>query len=77
MRNLFTTIKELDRNLTIFTRVVKELRDAAEPFTSGDIVDETEGTEPLMDRLESAIKKVDDFMPKDTFSLDFGDKKIS
>ncbi len=42
--------------------VIKELRDAAEPFISGNIVDETEGTEPLMERLEAAIKRVDSFM---------------
>lgn len=63
MQNLFATLEELEHDLTIFVEVVKELRDVAEPFTSGDVVDETEGTEPLMEKLEIAIKRVDDFMP--------------
>lgn len=63
MRNLLATVKEIKQDLAVFAKAVKELRDAAEPFTSGDIVDETEGTEPLMERLEAAIKRVDDFMP--------------
>jgi hypothetical protein len=36
-------------------RVLLELIDAASPFTSGDVVDQTGGTIPLMDRLEDAI----------------------
>ena len=36
---------------------LKELIEAAQPFTSGDTVDETDGTIPLMDRLEAAITK--------------------
>lgn len=48
--------------MATFAEAVKELRDAAEPFTSGDIVDETVGTEPLMERLEIAIRRIDDLM---------------
>ena len=32
-----------------------QLATAAEPFTSPDIVDETDGTIPLMDKLEEAL----------------------
>ena len=49
----------------LFVVAVKELRDASEPFTSGNIVDETEGTEPLMDRLKDAIEKIDNLMLKE------------
>ena len=62
MRNLLATVKDLEHDIIIFAEVVEELRDAAKPFTSGDIVDETTGTIPLMERLEVAIKRVDDFM---------------
>lgn len=37
-------------------QVFCELILAASPFTSGDTVTETEGTEPLMDRLEDALE---------------------
>ena len=37
--------------------ILQELIEAAEPFTSGDTVDETGGTIPLMERLEEAIKR--------------------
>jgi hypothetical protein len=53
---------KVERNLYNFTVAVKELRDASEPFTSGDTVDETGGTIPLMERLENAIKKIDGFV---------------
>ena len=36
--------------------ILRELIDAAKPFTSGDVVDETSGTIPLMERLEDAIE---------------------
>lgn len=39
---------------------LKELIDAARPFTSGDIVDELCATVPLMERLESAIKAAEE-----------------
>ena len=38
---------------------VRELIEAARPFTSGDIVDETSGTTHLMARLQSAIEEFD------------------
>lgn len=53
---------KVKRDLYNFTVAVKELRDASEPFTSGDTVDETGGTIPLMERLGSAIEKIDNFM---------------
>ena len=37
--------------------IMVELVQAAIPFLSGDTVDETCGTIPLMDRLEEAIKQ--------------------
>lgn len=36
-------------------KILRELIEAARPFTSGDTVDETSGTIPKMDRLEQAI----------------------
>ncbi len=39
---------------------IKELIEAAKPFLSGDVVDETSGTIPLMDRLENAIDAVEE-----------------
>ena len=36
--------------------IIRELIEAVEPFNSGDIVDETSGTIPLMERLEKAIE---------------------
>ena len=37
-------------------KILKELIETSEPFTSGDIVDETNGTIPLMERLELALQ---------------------
>jgi len=37
--------------------ILENLVNASRPFTSGNIVDETSGTIPLMGRLKSAIKK--------------------
>lgn len=37
--------------------IMAELIQAAKPFLSGDVVDETDGTLPLMDRLGRAIKQ--------------------
>ena len=39
--------------------IIKELIESAKPFLSGDVVDETCGTIPLMDRLEKAIEAVE------------------
>lgn len=40
-------------------KTLVELIDAARPFTSSDIVDETTGTIPLMDRLDNCIKRAE------------------
>ena len=50
--------EEIDRRveLTTLREKLKELLEAAIPFTSGDTVDETSGTIPLMIRLEHAIE---------------------
>jgi len=42
--------------------VLEELIEAAEPFASGDIVDETSGTIPLMNRLERAIDRAGELL---------------
>jgi len=42
--------------------ILVELRDAALPFISGDIVDETSGTISLMKSLGEKIEKVDEFI---------------
>ena len=39
--------------------VIRELVDAATPFLSGNIVDETNGTILLMERLDEAIFQVE------------------
>ena len=44
---------------SIFINAVVELKNAAEPFTSGDIVTELTGTIPLMERLKEAIEEID------------------
>lgn len=44
--------------------VLLELIEAASPFTSGDTVDETDGTIPLMYRLEWAIYEARLLVPK-------------
>ena len=36
--------------------IIKELIEAAKPFLSGDVVDETSGTILLIERLEQAIE---------------------
>lgn len=41
-------------------QTVVELAEAALPFISGDTVDETGGTIPLMERLENALRRVRD-----------------
>lgn len=43
-------------------KVLRALIEAAEPFTSGDIVDETGGTLPLMRALEEAIEQAKVFL---------------
>ncbi len=47
-----------------FEAILIELIDAAKPFTSGDIVDETTGTIPLMERLERAIDEAEEAYKK-------------
>jgi len=47
---------DLEAELTTLREKLKELLEAAIPFTSGDTVDETSGTIPLMIRLEHAIE---------------------
>jgi len=37
-------------------KALRDLVEASEPFTSGDVVDETSGTIPLMKSLDDAIK---------------------
>ena len=39
-------------------QIIEELINAAAPFLSDDVVDETTGTIPLMIRLEKAIKQM-------------------
>ena len=39
--------------------LLKRLAEAAEPFTSGDTVDETSGTIPLMCTLEDVLEEVE------------------
>ena len=56
--------REIKRDIYNFAIAVKELKDAAEPFTRDDVVDETTGTIPFIERLEDAIKKIDGFMPE-------------
>jgi hypothetical protein len=48
--------------------ILVELIDAARPFTSGDIVDETDGTIPIMERLEVAIERAESIInaPRET-----------
>lgn len=50
------TIEQL---VIIIKADIKELIDAAKPFLSGDIVVETSGTIPLMERLEEAIERAE------------------
>ncbi len=40
-------------------KAILELIEASRPFTGGDVVDETSGTIPLMDRLEEAISQME------------------
>ena len=40
-------------------KIIKRLVKAAKPFTSGDVVDETDGTIPLMEELEEAIAEIE------------------
>lgn len=42
--------------------ILENLVNASRPFTSGDIVDETSGTIPLIDRLKSAIKRAESLL---------------
>lgn len=53
----------------ITKKVLQELIQAAEPFTSGNIVDETDGTIPLMERLEKAIKKAKEIAGKNNLEV--------
>jgi hypothetical protein len=39
---------------------LRQLIEAAKPFTSGDVVTETSGTIPLMEALERAIHEAED-----------------
>lgn len=48
-------IKEIEENQP--DTIIQELIDAAEPFTSGDVVDEISSTIPLMERLKKAMIK--------------------
>jgi hypothetical protein len=41
---------------------LKELMEVAEPFTDSDVVDETDGTIPLMTRLDKALEAADDVL---------------
>jgi len=47
-----------ERKKRPLTSLIRELIEAAEPFLSPDVVDETTGTIPLMIRLEYAIKEI-------------------
>ena len=40
-------------------KILRELIEAARPFTSGNTVDETSGTIPLMERLSEAIRNAE------------------
>ena len=42
--------------------IIRKLTSAARPFTSGDIVDKTGGTIPLMDKLGEAIEEAERFV---------------
>lgn len=59
---IITDTLVFNRALSHKELIVLELIQAAEPFTSGDTVDETSGTVPLMDRLEKALKKAKEIL---------------
>ena len=44
-----------DKYVAELESALSDLIDASKPFTSGDVVDETCGTIPLMERLENSI----------------------
>jgi hypothetical protein len=48
--------------ITQLRAALVELMSASEPFTDPDIVDETDGTIPLMDRLEEALTRCKDVL---------------
>ena len=50
--------------MTNIIKVLEELIEAAEPFTSDEVVDETTGTIPLMERLEEAIEQAENILNK-------------
>lgn len=43
-------------------KAIQDLVAAAKPFTNGNVVDETTGTIPLMERLQQAIEQVAEFI---------------
>ena len=43
-------------------KILRDLIEAARPFTSGDVVDETCGTMPLMEALENAIEQAQELL---------------
>jgi hypothetical protein len=53
-----------NRELSACEVILIELMKAAKPFTSGDIVTETMGTIPLMERLEEAIDEAEKLLEK-------------
>jgi len=48
--------------------VINELIIAARPFTDCDVVDETSGTIPLMERMKYAIADAEEFLGNDNES---------
>jgi len=44
--------------------IMRELINASQPFISGDIVTETSGTIPLMDKLEDTIEKAESILER-------------
>lgn len=46
-------------------KILLELIKASEPFLSGDIVDETSGTIPLMQHLQVVIERAENYLEKE------------
>jgi len=62
---IFKIVSKIKQDLFRFIPVVEELITSAKPFLSNEIVDETTGTIPLIERLESAIKDIENFIKQD------------
>ena len=45
--------------------VVEDLIESARPFLDGNVVDETTGTLPLMEKLEQAINKTEEILKEE------------